>query len=60
MSAMNFVHSARFAGAWLVLAVLTMTFSLQLLAQLRGVRTASLLAASLCIQTVPADPAASK
>ena len=48
MSATNFAHSARFAGAWLVLAVLTIALSFQLLAQLRDLRTASSLAAQLC------------
>ena len=35
----NFAYSARFAGAWLVLAALTVTLGLQLLAQLREFRT---------------------
>lgn len=48
MSATNFAHSARLAAAWLVLATLTMTLSLQLLAQHFELRTASLLAAQLC------------
>jgi hypothetical protein len=60
MSATNFAHSARFAGAWLVLATLTIALGLQLLAQLREFRTASLLAAQLCIQTISAEPAATK
>jgi hypothetical protein len=48
MSATNFAHSARFVGAWLVLATLTMALGLQLLAQLRELWTARSLAAPLC------------
>jgi hypothetical protein len=60
MSAANFAHSAALAGAWLVLAALTVTLSLQLSAQLRELRTARSLAAQLCIQTMSAEPAATK
>ena len=48
MSATNLAHSARFAGAWLMLAALTIAFSLQLLAQLREFRTARSLGAPVC------------
>jgi hypothetical protein len=50
MSITNFAYSARFAGAWLVLAALTVTLGLQLLAQLREFRTVDSLAAEICIQ----------
>ena len=51
MSITNFAYSARCAGAWLVLAVLTGSFGLQLSAQLREFRTVGSPAAELCIQT---------
>jgi hypothetical protein len=57
MSITNFAYSARFAGAWLVLAALTTTLGLQLLAQLRDFRTVGSPAAQLCIQTTSAEPA---
>jgi hypothetical protein len=50
MSITNFAYSARCAGAWLVLAVLTGSFGLQLLAQLREFRTVGSPAVELCIQ----------
>jgi hypothetical protein len=50
MSITNFAYSARCAGAWLVLAALTDSFSLQLLAELRESRTAGSLAVEFCIQ----------
>jgi hypothetical protein len=50
MSITNFAYSARGAGAWLVLAVLTSSFGLQLLAQLRELRTVGSPAVELCIQ----------
>jgi hypothetical protein len=50
MSITNFAYSARCAGAWLVLAALTGSFSFQLLAQLREFRTVGSLAAEICIQ----------
>lgn len=56
MSSTTLAHSARFAAAWLVLAALTVTLGLQLVAQLREFGTASLLTAQLCIRTTPAEP----
>jgi hypothetical protein len=50
MSITNFAHSARCAGAWLVLAALTVTLGLQLLAQFHEFRTVGSPAAALCIQ----------
>ncbi len=47
----NLACSARFAGAWLVLAALTITLGLQLLAQLSEFQLLSSLAAELCVQT---------
>ena len=49
MSVTNFAYAARCAGAWLVLAALTGSFGLPLLAQPRDFRTAGSLAAALCI-----------
>jgi hypothetical protein len=54
MSTANFAHAARFAGAWLVLAALTITLGLQLLAPLREFQSTSSLAAQLCIHTTSA------
>ena len=50
MSITNFANSARLAGAWLVLAALTVSLGLQLSAQLREYWTVGSLAAELCIQ----------
>jgi len=50
MSIPNFVYSARFAAAWLVLVALAVTLGLQLLAQIREFQTLDLLPAGLCIQ----------
>jgi hypothetical protein len=53
MSITNFSYSARCAGAWLVLAALTVTLGSQLLAQLREFRTAGWLATEICVQALP-------
>jgi hypothetical protein len=50
MSLPKFAYSARFAAAWLVLAVLTATLGLQILSQLREFGTGGSLTAELCIQ----------
>ncbi len=47
---MNLAYSTRCAGAWLMLAALTVTLGLQLLAQFREFRTVGSLAAELCVQ----------
>jgi hypothetical protein len=57
MSITNFAYPARCAGAWLVLAALTGSFGLQLLAQLREFRTVGSPAVALCIQATSAEPA---
>ena len=56
MSITNFAHSARCTGAWLVLAALTVTLGLQLLAQLHEFRTVGSLAAEICIQATSGGP----
>jgi hypothetical protein len=56
MSITNLAYPARSAGAWLVLAALTVTLGLQLLAQLREFRTVGSLAAEICIQATSGGP----